>query len=126
MNSEHIDKNFRDKAKSRFRTPQTGTPHGTRLSINGTITNQSDVISAWATHFEALDASKINESSSLQPLQSMISLYKVSSTQNEDFIVDTPITVEEIEAAIARGKSCGPNGTLPEHIIFVVVSENLQ
>ena len=51
----------------------------------------------------------------------MISLYKVSSTQNEDFIVDTPITVEEIEAAIAklkRGKSCGPDGILPEHIIF--------
>ena len=73
INSEHIDKNFRDKAKRRFRTPQTGTPHGTRLSINGTITlNQSDVISAWATHFEELGASKVNESSSSQPLQSMI------------------------------------------------------
>ena len=122
MNSEHIDKNFRDKAKRRFRTPQSGTPHGTRLSINGTITlNQSDVISAWATHFEELGASKVNGSSSLQLLQSMISSYKVSSSQNEDFIVDTPITVEEIEAAIAklkRGKSCGPDGIFPEHILF--------
>ena len=68
-----------------------------------------------------IGASKVSESLSLQPLQSMISLYKVSSTQNEDFIVDTPITAEEIEAAVARlkrGKSCGPDGILPEHIIF--------
>ena len=85
------------------------------------VLNQSDVISAWATHFEELGASKVNGSSSLQLLQSIISSYKVSSSQNEDFIVDTPITVEEIEAAIAklkRGKSCGPDGIFPEHILF--------
>ena len=42
-------------------------------------------------------------------------LLNSSSTQNEED------TVEEIEAAIAklkRGKSCGPDGIFPEHVLF--------
>ena len=40
---------------------------------------------------------------------------------NEDFVLDVQIKVEEIEGLIKklkRGKSCGPDGILPEHIIY--------
>ena len=95
MNSGHIDKNLGDKAKRRFRKLEHHMEH----DCQSMVLYQSDVISAWATHFEELGASKVNGSSSLKLL---ISSYKVSSTQNEDFIVDAPITIEEIEAAIAK------------------------
>ena len=101
QNSGHIDKNLGDKAKRRFRKLEHHMEHDCQSIVLFTL-NQNDVISAWATHFEELGASKVNGSSSLKLLPSMISSYKVSSTQNEDFIVDAPITIEEIEAAIAK------------------------
>ena len=47
--------------------------------------------------------------------------YQSSSLQNEDYILDTEINIEEIEAAIIKlkhGKSCGPDDILPEHIMY--------
>ena len=61
------------------------------------------------------------ESASLQQLQSTICSYRAASQQNEDFIMDVPVTIEEIDTAISklqRGKACGQDGILPEHIIY--------
>ena len=82
LQSEPIDQNFRKKAKRRFRSPGKGTPQGTRLSVNGSITtNHQDILDAWATHFESLGTSKIMESASLQQLQSTICSYRAASQQ---------------------------------------------
>ena len=122
LQSEQIDQNFRKKAKRRFRSPGKGTPQGTRLSVDGSITtNHQDILDAWATHFESLGTSKIMESASLQQLQSTICSYRAASQQTEDFIMDVPVTIEEIDTAISklqRGKACGQDGILPEHIIY--------
>ena len=43
------------------------------------------------------------------------------SFYDEDVIPDTPIEIEELEAAVKhlrRGSSSGPDGILPEHIIY--------
>ena len=88
--SEQIDQNFRRKA-TRFRSPGKGTPQGTRLSVDGSITtNHQDILDAWATHFKSLGTSKIMESASLQQLQSTICSYRAASQRNEDFIMDVP------------------------------------
>ena len=122
LQSEHIDDNFRDKTKRRFRVHRKGTPGGSRLLINDNIsTNQKDIIAAWATHFETLGVSKLAKSASLQQLLPSINLLQTASIQNEDLILDTPVTFEEIEVAVAklkRGKSCGLDGIVSEHIIY--------
>ena len=61
------------------------------------------------------------ESASLQQLQSTICSYRAASQQNEDFIMDVPVTIEEIDTSISklqRGKACVQDGILPEHIIY--------
>ena len=111
LQSEQIDQNFRKKAKRRFRSPGKVTPQGTRLSVDGSITtNHQGILDAWATNFESLSTYKIMESASLQQLQSTICCYRAASQQNEDFITDVPVTIEEIDTAISklqRGKACG-------------------
>ena len=122
LHSEHIDDNFRARDNKRFRSPRDGTPSGSRLQVNNNIiTCPDDVMSAWVTHFETLGSSKVQESPLLQQLQSTIPLLHSLSLNNEDYVLDVPITIEEIEGAIAklkRGKSSGPDGILPEHIIY--------
>ena len=91
------------------------------VCTNNIITCADDVMSAWVTHFETLGSSKVQESPLLQQLQSTIPLLHSLSLNNEDYVLDVPITIEEIEGAIAklkRGKSSGPDGILLEHIIY--------
>ena len=90
-----------------------------------TLLNQSDVISALAT--------QLGTSMALHHYKAIISSYKVSSTQNEDFIGHTPITIEEIEATVARLKRgvmwtrwyLSRTHSLWRFHLQVVVSENL-
>ena len=80
------------------------------------------MFAAWESHFEQLGTSKVPKSATLHDVQSNMSSYQSSSLQNEDYILDTEINIEEIEAAIIklkRGKSCGPDGILPEHYYHV-------
>lgn len=118
---ETIDRMFKTKDKKRFHAPKQ-SPSGTRLLVdNNIITNSTDVSTAWATHFEQLGSSRIAENQVLQELQSKVLSYQSRSLHNEDYILDTDIEVTEIDAAIAnlkKGKSAGPDGILPEHIIY--------
>ena len=97
LHSEHIDDNFRARYNKRFRSPRDGTPSGSRLQVNNNIiTCPDDVMSAWVTHFETLGSSKVQESPLLQQLQSSIPLLHSLSLNNEDYVLDVPITIEEI------------------------------
>ena len=75
---------------------------------------------AWATHFESLGTSKLPESAPLQDLQSRLTYYQSTSLQNEDSVLESEIDIMEIDTEIGKlkqGKSPGPDGILPEHII---------
>ena len=102
-----MEDNFRARDNKRFHSPRDGTPSGSHLQVNNNIiTCPDDVMSAWVTHFETLGYSKVQESSLLQQLQSTIPLLHSLSLNNEDYVLDVPITIEEIEGAIAKLK-CG-------------------
>ncbi len=122
LHSEHIDDTFRARDNKRFRSPREGTPSGSRLQVNNDIiTYPEDVMSAWVSHFETRGSSKVQESPLLQQLQSSIPLLHSRSLNNEDYVLDVPITIEEIEGVITklkRGKSSGTDGILPEHVIY--------
>ena len=122
LQAESMDKKFSERAKSRFCTPYEGKPCGSRLLLDGKLsTSKDDIIAAWASHFRYLSESRISESPSLQHIQSQTDYLHRCSMENEDFILDVPITVDGIEGVIKllkRGKSSGPDGILSEHIIY--------
>jgi hypothetical protein len=65
--------------------------------------------------------SKTSVPPALSNLESLIPSYRLASFQNEDFVFDYDITTEEIKGIIKmlrRGKACGPDNILPEHIIY--------
>ena len=119
--TESIDKMFKRKHRNRFHAPKQ-SPSGTRLLVDGNVvTSPAEVSTTWATHFEHLGSSRISDNQVLQDLQSKLTSYLSCSLQNEDYVLDTDIEIEEVEAAIAKlkqGKSAGPDGILPEHIIY--------
>ena len=106
---------FKTKYRKRFQCPKQA-PSGTRLLIE--TTNPSEVSSVWVMHFEQLGTSQISDNQVLQELQSAVLSCQSQSLQNEDFILDTDIEISEVEAAIKQGKSAGPDGITPEHLIY--------
>ena len=117
--SESIDRHFKEKAKSRFRAPRCG---GSRLEVNGSIvTNHGEVMTTWVHHFVDLGRSRATHPDVLDNLQSDLAFMQAGSLENEDFVLNTPIVVEELEGAIKklkRRKSSGSDGIIPEHILF--------
>ena len=114
-----MDGKFRKKHNKRFKVPNTGF---SRLIVNDQlVTDKEAVINAWATHFSDLSSSKAHESPSLVSLDSVISSYRSTSFDHEDCVFDYDITTEEIQGAIKllrKGKACGSDNVLPEHIIY--------
>ena len=56
----------------------------------------------------------------MQDLQSRLTYYQSTSLQNEDSVLESEIDIMEIDTEIGKlkqGKSPGPDGILPEHII---------
>ena len=118
----HQDKKCKERHNNRFKISQTGSTHGMRLAVDDNLVSDKDeVMNAWATHFKNLSTSKLTESPSLCDLEPIISRYRATSFENEDFIFNYNITLEEVEGAIKvlkEGKACGPDNILPEHIIY--------
>ena len=60
LHSECIDDQFRNKSRNRFHRQKNGTPCGSRLLINGSIsTSHTDIMTTWLEHFESLGQSKV-------------------------------------------------------------------
>ena len=91
------------------------------MRIDGNITSEpSELLSAWATHFQQLSESEIPDSDPIK--EDIQPLWSSSFTEDsEDLILDVPITAEEVEDALSslkRRKSPGPDGVCNEHLLF--------
>ena len=78
-------------------------------------------MNAWVNHFKHLSTSKASGSLTLTNLRSVISSYRRASFDNEDLILDCDVTIEEIQGCIRsmkKGKACGPDRILSEHVIY--------
>ena len=72
-------------------------------------------------HFEDLSSLNASESFALSNLEMLISTYWHASFRNEDLVLDDDITTEEIEDIIKhlkKGKACGPDNNLSEHVTY--------
>ena len=89
---------FRSGARNCFRAPNKRKPRCSKLKVgNDLVTNKEDLLRIWADHFTELSKSKINDSEGLQRLNDKVqSLYNIPLS-NEEYLLDTPFTVEELE-----------------------------
>ena len=61
-----MDDKFREKARNRFKPPRYGCA-SSRVELDETIIDEeSEILAAWAKHFEELGISKVSHSSQLQ------------------------------------------------------------
>ena len=71
---------------------------------NDLVTDKEDLLRIWASYFTELSQSKIDESEDLQLLSNkMESLYE-ASLANEEHLLDTPFTVEDLEQTLGKLK----------------------
>jgi len=75
----------------------------------------------WADHFIELSKSKINDCEGLQHLNDKVQSLYNASLSNEEYLPDSPLTIEESEKAFHKlkmRKACGLDGLLAEHLKF--------
>ena len=112
---------FASNNRSRSRLLQNLKKINTKLLVDGEIVEGKEpLLQAWSQHFENLAKSCKGELRSLQELDLYMLHLDSQSWENEDFILDTPITTEEVYAALKklkRGKSPGPESLLAKHLL---------
>ena len=113
---------FRSGANNRFRGPNLRKPRCSKLKVsNNLVTDKEDLLRTWADHFTELSKSKINDSEDLQCLNDKVQSLYNASLSNEEYLLDTPFTVEELGQALRKlkmRKACGLDGLFAEHLKF--------
>ena len=98
------DKMFASSHPRRFKLPGRRKKTCSRLKVNDTIINdQACLLDAWVNHFTSLAESKVTDNHLVELKASIESLMPIS-IENEEYILDAPFTVEEVEKAIKRLK----------------------
>ena len=116
------DRNFKLNIPNRFKLSKS-SGHGSTLRVNGSITSDpSAVLNAWEDHFKNISSASVHDPSPalLEAQRQMIDLL-YHSRENEDFVLDTPFTSEEIESVLRNlklGKSAGYDQVQPEHLKY--------
>lgn len=83
------------------RPPNKRKPHCSKLKVgNDLVINKGELLSIWASHFTELSKSKINECEALQHLSNKVQSLYNTSLSNEEYLLDTPFTIEELEQAL--------------------------
>ena len=86
---------------------------------NDLVTDKEDLLRIWASYFTELSQSKIDESEDLQLLSNKVESLYEASLANEEHLLDTPFTVEELEQTLGKlkmRKTSGPDGLCAEHL----------
>ena len=84
-------------------------------------TSKNYCIYVWADRFIELSKSKTNECEGLQHLNDKVQSLYNASLSNEEYLLDTPFTIEELERALHKlkiRKACGLEGLSAEHLKF--------
>ena len=96
---------FRSGARNRFHAPNKRKPRCSKLKVgNDLVTNKEELLHIWANHFIELSKSKTNECEGLQLLNDKVQSLYNASLSNEEYLLDTPFTVEELERALHKLK----------------------
>ena len=113
---------FRTGARNQFHTPNKKKPCCSKLKLgNDLVTDKEDLLRIWASYFTELSKSKIDESEDLQLLSNKVESLYEASLANEEHLLDTPFTVEELELTLSKlkmRKASGPDGLCAEHLKF--------
>ena len=93
-----------------------------KLRVNeATVTDPADLHQAWVNHFDLFGQSQANKHPSVKLLESELTHLEARSRTNQDFILDTDISIEEVEAAVKSlklGKSGSADKLNPEHLKY--------
>ena len=118
---QRIDENFRNRCPRRFVKPKSSVSCS-KLRIDGrSITEESELLQAWKSHFSALSNTNITDAEVAQALQEELRRMTRESNNNDEFIFDIEFESEEVGKAIQHlrnGKAAGPDGVSAEHLKF--------
>ena len=93
---------------------------GSSLIVNGKlVTDPTSVLNKWVDHFTTLGQSLCSSNPSLSDIQSQIHQLEAQTYQENDFVLDSKIVVEEVEATLAhlkKSSSGGPDEISPQHL----------
>ena len=113
------DETFASHHPKRFKSHSSKT-QGSNLTINGKlVTEPTSVLNKWVQHFTNLGQSLCSSNPSLSNIQSQIHQLEAQTYLENDYVLDSTIVVEEIEAALAHRKkssSGGPDHLSPHHL----------
>ena len=122
------DEMLRNRHPRRFAKPKSSGPC-MMLRVEGNIiTKKEELLQAWAKHFHTLGKSKITDHLDVEDIQSNMVEMERHSFNNEDFMLDIPVQVEEIEGAIKslpNDKAASFDGVMSEHLKFGGESLNI-
>ena len=87
---------------------------------NSYISDPTNLLEVWSTHFETLAHSQMDLQPALQELQTELSSLFTTSYQREEHFLDVPFSVEEVEHILGNKmklrKASGPNSLMTEHL----------
>ena len=116
------DQLFKNNSNHRFRIFKPKTSCSKLLDENDhQTTDPSAILEVFRSHFSKLASSAIDTENESQPADSNIYDLEAKSLLNDDQILDTSITLEEIEAAVNTlklGRSKGADGLNSEHLLY--------
>ena len=115
---------FRKNANSRFKLPQKRKKSQcTRLRVGGKlISDPTQLLEAWTSHFQDLAQSQIHMHEGLQELQLELASLASESYQKEEPFLDIPFTADEVKCILQKKlklrKSSGPDDLTTEHLWY--------
>ena len=116
------DEMFSENHPRRFRSGSAGKHVPEKLLVNGNlVSDQEDLISIWASHFEAQGKSQVSSNRCLTEVVLKVRDMECASYEESDEVLDTLFVVEEVKHALKRLKSKragGPDNLSPEHLKF--------
>lgn len=107
---------FTTQANRHFQVPGRGSTKPSKLLVDWyMITSPESLLRTWVWHFRNLAGSN-GDYTGLEELQKRVEALARESMGIEDYLFDSPFTVQEVELAI-RQKAPGPDNLSAEHLI---------